>query len=151
MTREEFFAAVAVAVASERSTAERVLLVFGNVAARAVLERDAGKLLGALVSLAAMHAALWTDRDNFDRGPALSDLGTFRERVEEERARQFERWGRGNHSAEKWLCILAEELGEVSDALQEPGVRDTAIRSECVQVAAVCLRIVEEYTPEVRP
>jgi NTP pyrophosphatase (non-canonical NTP hydrolase) len=64
--------------------------------------------------------------------------------VAAERERQDARWGapvtRG-YSAEKWLTVLGEEIGEVCAALlagDKPWKPGHDLRHELVQVAAVC-------------
>ena len=59
----------------------------------------------------------------------------FYDLVQTERNRQDEKWGEQDHSDEKWLVILLEELGEVSEAILEND--DSALLEETVQVAAV--------------
>ena len=59
----------------------------------------------------------------------------FNDLIQIERNAQDEKWGNQNHSDEKWLVILLEELGEVSQAVLEND--DSALLEETVQVAAV--------------
>lgn len=40
-------------------------------------------------------------------------------RIVDERARQDGKWGQQNHSIEKWMPILMEEVGELSEAVNE--------------------------------
>lgn len=59
---------------------------------------------------------------------------------------QDAKWGRQDHSAELWLTILMEELGEAAKAyLDERRDRGRAgeYRKEMVQVAAVALAAIE--------
>lgn len=63
-----------------------------------------------------------------------------------ERIAQEKTWGRQDHSPEKWLLILSEELGEWSQAVldaENKGAPKQHIRDELVQVAAVALAMVE--------
>lgn len=64
-----------------------------------------------------------------------------------ERMSQEEKWGQQNHSPEKWLLILMEEVGEFSkEALDTPphlGGKNPNLRAELVQVAAVALAMLE--------
>lgn len=58
-----------------------------------------------------------------------------------ERMRQDQKWGEQNHSPEKWLMILAEEIGEFSRAHMNKNKAN--IRPELVQVVAVGLVMLE--------
>lgn len=59
----------------------------------------------------------------------------FNNLIEMERSRQDEKWGEQNHSDEKWLAILLEELGEAAKSVLEKN--DTDLLAEVVQVGAV--------------
>ena len=59
----------------------------------------------------------------------------FNNLVEIERSRQDEKWSEQNHSDEKWLAILLEELGEAAKAVLEKN--DVELLEEVVQVGAV--------------
>ncbi|RKU10861.1 hypothetical protein C6503_19445 [Candidatus Poribacteria bacterium] len=59
----------------------------------------------------------------------------FHNLIEIERNAQDERWGEQNHSDEKWLAILLEELGEAAKAVLEKN--EEGLLEETVQVAAV--------------
>ena len=66
--------------------------------------------------------------------------------VSAERDRQDEMWGEQNHDPYKYLAILVEEIGEVSDAILEADFRSGSwdnYRTELVQVAAVAVAMVE--------
>lgn len=69
--------------------------------------------------------------------------------VELERARQDNKWGEQNHSPLVWLPILLEEVGEVSEALNEWSFgkdQEEArkqYRTELIEVAAVAVAAVE--------
>jgi len=58
-----------------------------------------------------------------------------------ERERQDKRWGEQNHSPEKWVVILQEEVGEFCREGLEG--REEGMYREAVQVAAVALAMVE--------
>lgn len=58
--------------------------------------------------------------------------------IQKERRRQDEKWGFNNHSDEKWVCILSEEVGEVAKTLIEDGPAHLT-DEEIIQVAAVCV------------
>lgn len=60
--------------------------------------------------------------------------------VRQERNRQDRKWGVSfpDRPDEKWLTILAEEFGEVANAMLEHQT-DEEIEAEIVQVAAVCV------------
>jgi len=72
-----------------------------------------------------------------------------------ERFKQDEKWGVQNHSAEKWMVILMEEVGEAcKDALEAYPHKNPILkksealimwRKEMVQVAAVAVAAIECY------
>ncbi len=59
----------------------------------------------------------------------------------DERDRQDQKWGLQDHSLPKWMVILMEEVGELSEAILEK----KNWRAEVVQVAAVALAMLEQY------
>ena len=60
-----------------------------------------------------------------------------------ERANQDAKWGEQNHSNDRWLTILMEEVGEMAKELLE---RDAVCyRAELVQVAAVAVAMLEAF------
>ena len=64
-----------------------------------------------------------------------------------ERKRQDDKFGpRNNHSPERWIVILAEEFGEVSNALIEGDHQN--YYDELIQVAAVAVAACECYWRE---
>ncbi len=68
------------------------------------------------------------------------------EYVLNERKRQDEKWGIQNHSMEWWLAILGEEYGELAKAILDVRFENgdpAHVRTECVQVCAVALSIIE--------
>lgn len=63
-----------------------------------------------------------------------------------ERDRQNKLWGEQNHDNYRWLAILSEELGEVSQAILHDefgGEAAGGVEIELVQVAAVALQWLE--------
>lgn len=76
--------------------------------------------------------------------------------VREERRRQFEKWGKQDHTLFVWMNILMEEVGEAAQAsLHEifGGKAKGTFGIEIVHVAAVAVQIIEwildaEPTPE---
>ena len=60
----------------------------------------------------------------------------FQGRVNTERQLQDIQWGYQVHSRHKWFLILAEEVGEVSEALDQKKP-DTEITTELIQLSAV--------------
>ena len=63
-----------------------------------------------------------------------------------ERQAQDSKWGEQNHHTLEWLSILVEEVGEVSQAINEYHWRDAPmenIRKELIQVAAVAVSALE--------
>lgn len=74
-------------------------------------------------------------------GSAISD-------VMAERARQDGKWGIQNHSQDRWLKILGEEVGEVCKASLECEFGNGNLdnyRKELVEVAAVAVAAIECY------
>jgi NTP pyrophosphatase (non-canonical NTP hydrolase) len=75
--------------------------------------------------------------------------------IEDERIRQNEKFGEQNHDPFKWLCILGEEVGEVSRAVCEAHDWKTKsfpvanaeqlknYRAELIQVAAVAVSMIQ--------
>jgi NTP pyrophosphatase (non-canonical NTP hydrolase) len=63
--------------------------------------------------------------------------------IHDERVRQNQLWGEQNHHASYWHTILAEEYGEVARAILE--MDEENYREELIQVAAVCVAMVEAY------
>ncbi|KKL88784.1 hypothetical protein LCGC14_1921240 [marine sediment metagenome] len=61
--------------------------------------------------------------------------------IAEERKRQDAEWDEQNHHPHKWTDILMEEVGEVSKALLEGSL--LTCRDELIQVAAVCVAMIE--------
>jgi hypothetical protein len=74
-------------------------------------------------------------------------------RIKAERARQDAKWGaQAEHSPEKWLTILLEELGEAAAAaLEDNLIGAHGFESELVQVAAIAIRALEVRTVDMRP
>lgn len=67
--------------------------------------------------------------------------------VKDERERQDKKWGKGffGRSDLAWLGILAEEFGEVANAILEHDEEN--LITEITQVAAVCIAWLEMGTP----
>lgn len=64
----------------------------------------------------------------------------------QERERQDEKWGEQNHDDYRWLAILVEEVGELSQcALHDEfgGHAAGKLRQELIQVAAVAVSWLE--------
>ena len=59
----------------------------------------------------------------------------FNNLIQIERNAQDEKWGQQTHSDERWVCIILEELGEVSKSVIEKN--EEGILEETVQVAAL--------------
>lgn len=73
--------------------------------------------------------------------------------IETERNKQDAAWGIGCHSLPEWLTILTEEVGELAAAiLGERFGNDDHIeldwQKECIQVAAVAVRMLEQAEDE---
>lgn len=81
----------------------------------------------------------------------------FKRLLEAERERQFNKWGKQNHSLPLWMSILGEEVGECHQEVigfecQYPtlgglesgqALKLKHLQQELVQVAAVCCQIFE--------
>ena len=70
--------------------------------------------------------------------------------IKQERQNQINKWGIQNHKPIEWLAILMEEVGEVSrEALENhftsfyPPNTLNDHRKELIQVAAVCVAMIE--------
>lgn len=59
----------------------------------------------------------------------------FNDLIQIERNNQIEKWGEQNHSDEKWIVIILEELGEAAKAVIEKN--EEGLLEETVQVAAL--------------
>lgn len=62
--------------------------------------------------------------------------------IYDERERQEEIFGPQEHTMEEWFTILGEEVGEVANAILEDGPFE--IMQEAIQVAAVCVAMIED-------
>lgn len=62
--------------------------------------------------------------------------------IERERTSQDERWGKQVLSPTEWLTVIAEEFGEVAKQVKER--KD--VRTELIQLTAVCVAWLEEIT-----
>lgn len=67
--------------------------------------------------------------------------------VNDERGRQDFKWGPQSHDLDHWYTILGEEVGEVAMAILE-GDDIENLRTELIQVAAVCVAIIEDLDDE---
>jgi len=66
----------------------------------------------------------------------------------EERAKQVEKWGEERHTFSGWVAILGEEFGEVCKEVGDTMYScypDSNYRHELIQVAAVAMKMIEEY------
>ena len=92
------------------------------------------------------HAA----RSSFMSRHRLSGAAEFAEMVQQERARQDEKWGlQGDRDLDPWCTILTEELGEFAKEVneirngQEPDLTKAIV--ELLHVGAVAQSIYEQY------
>ena len=71
---------------------------------------------------------------------------TIMQAIRRESIRQDYKWGTDfvDRSDERWLTILAEEFGEVTEAVLRDSDED--IEKELIQVAAVCVSWLEHRT-----
>lgn len=89
--------------------------------------------------------------DSYNRNLKLS------KDVAKERVRQVEKWGEQNHSAEVWLAILSEEVGEFATECLNRRFStkpNENFRQEVVQLTAVGLAIldwIDRGCPENKP
>ena len=97
-----------------------------GVVAKAFLERKDDEFLTKIVEVGALLQD-WVVYRGFRED--------FYNLIQLERAAQDEKWGPQHHSDERWLAIVVEEMGEVSEAFQEKG--DTEFLKEVTQVAAL--------------
>lgn len=68
-------------------------------------------------------------------------------RVLRERERQTAKWGVQDHSPERWLTILTEEVGETAQAILHDaygGKAKGTYLTEITHVAAVALEMIEQ-------
>ena len=71
---------------------------------------------------------------------------TVQKMIHAERVRQNEKWGEQNHDDYRWLAILSEELGEVSQAILHDefgGKAAGTLEEELVQLVAVGVQWLE--------
>lgn len=65
-----------------------------------------------------------------------------------ESERQLKKWGIQDHSPFEWMAYITEEVGELAKAISEfeyrKGSREE-ISKEAIQVATLCLKLVEMY------
>lgn len=67
--------------------------------------------------------------------------------IEDELKKQYSRWGVRGHSDERWMLILAEEVGEVANAILENKSKDE-IDKEIVQVGVAVRGWLEDRNDE---
>lgn len=71
--------------------------------------------------------------------------------VSMERVKQDIKWGEQNHSYERWMTILMEEVGETAECVLEADPHNITHYNAClenleyelIQVAAVCIAFIE--------
>lgn len=63
------------------------------------------------------------------------------DQIKTERARQDKLWGIQDHSLDRWLAILVEEVGEFAKDILENRIEHA--REELLQVAAVAVAALE--------
>ena len=76
----------------------------------------------------------------------LSSLQLLIQRVKIEHESQITKWGVQTHTSFEWLTFLAEEVGELAEAISEYEYRSattTPIFNEAIQVATLALKIAE--------
>jgi NTP pyrophosphatase (non-canonical NTP hydrolase) len=78
----------------------------------------------------------------------MDKLNQIFKEIAHERARQDAKFGEQNHTAERWLTILGEEVGEVNRAVIDHwhgGKNLDAYSAELVQVAAVAIAMLQAH------
>ena len=73
----------------------------------------------------------------------MSRMSEVFDLIETERYRQFAKWGDQRHHNERWLTILVEEIGEVSETMLNHN-EEIEILEEVVHVAAVAAAWLED-------
>lgn len=81
----------------------------------------------------------------------LNGLDDLKELVLAENERQLQKWGIQDHNSVVWYTILAEEVGELAQAMLEyhfscGNKNRQAIVKEAIQSATLCLKIAEMYS-----
>ena len=69
-------------------------------------------------------------------------MNDFLRLVSMERIRQNVKWGEQTHSGHTWVSVLAEEVGEAAQAINDNDIPQAM--DELVQVAAVCCAMWEQ-------
>ena len=69
----------------------------------------------------------------------------------DENLRQLDKWGIQDHDPFEWLVIMAEEFGELNQAVlehhyQPEVVKPDKIVKEAIQTATLCLKIAEMFS-----
>jgi NTP pyrophosphatase (non-canonical NTP hydrolase) len=72
-----------------------------------------------------------------------NEMFQFVEEIKEERIRQNGKWGWQQWDGYKWLTILAEEFGEIANAILEHD--HESIEKELIHTAAVCCAMFEQH------
>lgn len=67
--------------------------------------------------------------------------------IEKELRKQYTRWGYHSHPDERWMLILAEEVGEVANAILEEKSKEE-IDKEIVQVGVAVRGWLEDRNDE---
>ena len=80
--------------------------------------------------------------------PLLLNFPKIVNLILEERKKQIEKWGVQSYSREKWLCILMEEIGELSEAILKEQEKESI--DELVQVIMVGVNILDAMLTENR-
>lgn len=78
---------------------------------------------------------------------ALKDKRIF-EMIHAESRRQIQKWGIQDYSPFEWLAFLTEEMGELSEAIQNHEYHaglQTEVVKEAIQTATLAVKIAEMY------
>jgi NTP pyrophosphatase (non-canonical NTP hydrolase) len=71
----------------------------------------------------------------------LKEFPAIAELIQNERIRQINKWGDDAHNYDKFCRIMGEEFGEICRAVEDHDLDNVV--DECVQVAAVCVRMIQ--------
>lgn len=82
----------------------------------------------------------------------LKNLQSLIEKVKEENKNQISKWDIQDRTRFEWFIYLAEEVGELAEAISEEHYREGCpddVVEEAIQVATLSLKIAEMYMGDV--
>lgn len=77
-------------------------------------------------------------------GPQASRVDVY-EALDVEREFQFKKHSQNHHSMGSWLLLIESELAEAKLAAVKGGTGRNSVRSELVQIAALCVAALEDH------